>query len=331
MITHPKSDLPAPPHRPFCRRITFPLVPLLVGALLLACERQEPSGPRCWISISNATAHIGDRVQVTLHVVHPTSQYPVFPQPAFTSDVEVVSVTRSSRALGRSWTHTQNTYTLVPFQLGALPLFTGAMVRLDGPGTNYTLTLTGTVVRVVSLLPGTNQVSFRPIKGRYVPPRRHPWWLMVLSLLLAVVLLSAAAWLRRRVRHRPSPGSSPPPPPHETALAELEALRQSPLLTSPDADPFYVALSRVIRQYIEERFAIRAPELTTDEFVTQAAHAPEMRVEHRRLLEAFLREADMVKFARYELDPEARRRALEAAIRFVKETSSPPPPQEAAT
>ena len=60
---------------------------------------------------------------------------------------------------------------------------------------------------------------------------------------------------------------------------------------------FYTRLSDIVRQYIERRFMIMAPERTTKEFLREAARRGELTIGHKELLAGFLRAADMVKFA----------------------------------
>ena len=53
----------------------------------------------------------------------------------------------------------------------------------------------------------------------------------------------------------------------------------------------------IIRRYLEDRFELRAPELTTEEFLTVAGTPVLLSHEHQKLLRDFLRQADLVKFA----------------------------------
>jgi len=54
-----------------------------------------------------------------------------------------------------------------------------------------------------------------------------------------------------------------------------------------------------VRRYLEDRFRLRAPEMTTEEFLQAAQQNPQLPREHRSSLGRFLTEADMVKFARH--------------------------------
>lgn len=115
------------------------------------------------------------------------------------------------------------------------------------------------------------------------------------------VLGALVALLVRRVRlmvkiHRMSP--------IERALWELGALLKKGLPGRGLYKDFYVELTMVVRRYIERRHDVRAPNLTTEEFLraaqANAAFSPEAIVE----LKTFLESADMVKFAGVEATPE---------------------------
>ncbi|MHC5184367.1 MAG: hypothetical protein ACYSPI_08845, partial [Planctomycetota bacterium] len=67
---------------------------------------------------------------------------------------------------------------------------------------------------------------------------------------------------------------------------------------------FYEKLSTCLRHYIENRFQLRAPEQTTEEFLEQLKTSDALRLEHKQQLQKFLEHSDLVKFARYEPNPE---------------------------
>jgi hypothetical protein len=99
------------------------------------------------------------------------------------------------------------------------------------------------------------------------------------------------------------------------AIRELRRLREE----NPPVEEFYTRLSDiVVRQYLEGQMGLRAPERTTEEFLYEVSrdHSP-FRGTPEDLLGAFLQEADLVKFARFQPGAEDRKRALDAAEKFV--------------
>ncbi|UCG34304.1 MAG: hypothetical protein JSU68_06630 [Phycisphaerales bacterium] len=130
-------------------------------------------------------------------------------------------------------------------------------------------------------------------------PEQHafPWRPVVAALVALLVLLGGGYWLLRWLRDRPAPVVTIPA--HRWALAELERLAASDLIAKGDVHEYYFQLSAILRGYLERRFGIMAPEMTTEEFVDFMRSDHTLSAEHRASLGPFLESCDLVKFARY--------------------------------
>ncbi len=120
-----------------------------------------------------------------------------------------------------------------------------------------------------------------------------PLWPYVVAVVLLVALgspFALRAWLALRARARRRSAS-------DVARTAFEALLARGLPGPEEVDAFYVELSSIVRRYVEDRFGLRSPELTTEEFLDVMTSAPDLTGEHRGLLQAFLIQADLVKFA----------------------------------
>jgi hypothetical protein len=191
----------------------------------------------------------------------------------------------------------------------------GALERVDAPDA---------LVIVESLLAvkdGAEPTEVRDIKGPVAVPRdyRPLWWAAAALVLLAALVFAAYGLLNRRRQA----AVIPPRPAHEAALEALTRLRAARLLESGRHEEYYVRLSAIVRTYLESRFQLRAPEMTTEEFLQAAQRSPQLLAEHRVSLARFLGEADLVKFARYLPSPEDAERAYSAARQFVEATAAP--------
>ena len=107
---------------------------------------------------------------------------------------------------------------------------------------------------------------------------------------------------------------------YDDAIAALAGLQKRGAPGAEDADRWFVELSAIVRTYLEHRYNIRAPELTTEEFLLVAVHAKEITNQHRAQLTAFLERCDRVKFAGYRPDPTESIATLDAARAFVEDT-----------
>lgn len=154
--------------------------------------------------------------------------------------------------------------------------------------------------------------DIRSLKPLIAPPTPWYWWL--LGALALAALIAAIVWFLRRGPAKPAP---PPPPPHLRARHRLNAALDR--LHDPRA--FCIAVSDALRIYLEERFHLRAPERTTEEFLIELQTSPTLTAGQKRTLADFLGNCDLVKFARHE-PTEADLRGLHGnALRLVEETA----------
>ncbi len=172
--------------------------------------------------------------------------------------------------------------------------------------------------QVASVLPEDATADLKPPLGKLdliQAPTTSRWpWFVALGLVALVALpfiARAIAAARRRRRRRSA---------YEVATSRLRKLLRAPRRSGQEIDRFYVGLSYIIRQYIEDRFEMRAPELTTEEFLSSIGQSPDFSAEHQGLLREFLKQADLVKFARAEPSSDETERAIEKAQQFLEET-----------
>lgn len=168
--------------------------------------------------------------------------------------------------------------------------------------------------------------------GDIAPPLAKPLspWLWVGGGLAALLLLGLGLylWRRRRLRVVPLP---PPLPPHLIAYQALDRLLATDLLTSGQLKAFFEVLADILRHYIEQRFGLRAPEQTTEEFLAELGRVgdgplvrfgapPLVAHSHQLLLRDFLSHCDLVKFARHTPTRAEAEERVAICRRFVRET-----------
>ena len=108
--------------------------------------------------------------------------------------------------------------------------------------------------------------------------------------------------------------------PWERALRELDALQEKQLIENGYLKEYYSLLSGIIRTYLEKRFLISAPEMTTEEFLQFAQRSSELTSDQRLKLHEFLQSCDLVKFARFKPGVDETHKAHENACAFIQET-----------
>jgi hypothetical protein len=158
--------------------------------------------------------------------------------------------------------------------------------------------------------------------GMEVDPRKDlpplSWKLVgwIAGALACAAILSAGVWwlarfVARRIReHRMSP--------IERAWVELDRLLKKGLPGRGRYKDFYVELTMVVRRYVQRKYGIRAPHLTTEEFLGELAGSRFGECSNAEGLRAFLESADMVKFAGVQATPEMADGATESARGYLK-------------
>ncbi len=85
---------------------------------------------------------------------------------------------------------------------------------------------------------------------------------------------------------------------------------------------FFVLVSDIIRAYIEEIYQLPATESTTKEFLIKLQNSNSLNEEVKKILSNFLKEADMVKFAKQPATEEHIRETLNSIKDLVSVTSA---------
>ena len=155
--------------------------------------------------------------------------------------------------------------------------------------------------------------DIRGLKPLIAPPFPWEWWLLA----GALVLIGAGVAAYLLLKKRPTPTLLPPLPPHVRARQRLNAALD--LLHDPRE--FCIVVSDTLRLYLEERFHLRAPERTTEEFLSELQSSPALAAGQKSALAGFLESCDLVKFARHEPTEENLRDLHSAALRLVEETT----------
>jgi hypothetical protein len=138
-------------------------------------------------------------------------------------------------------------------------------------------------------------------------------WLVVSAAVVGLAGMSAAAWkLLRRQRSKFA---------YEIALERLENTR--PLMREFHAEPFCLAVSDVVREFIEEVLPVRAMHRTTNEFLHDVSLSDLQLAPHREALANFLQHCDLAKFARWSLSIPQMEAMLSSAKDFVIDLGKP--------
>lgn len=138
--------------------------------------------------------------------------------------------------------------------------------------------------------------TLRDIKG----PLSLSNHINILLLLMILLLLAALVFLFKFLfRRKEASVIVPQKPAHEIAYEQLEKLKTKDLIRQGKIKEYYSEVSDIIRHYLENRFLLKAPEMTTEEFLFYVRDYSQLISGHKTLLKEFLLACDLVKFAKY--------------------------------
>ena len=160
-----------------------------------------------------------------------------------------------------------------------------------------------------------------PIKPiRNVPITLREIVMMVGTLLaIAALIFTLIWWLRRRNQPEPEPIPEYVPPAHVTALAKLNVLEKAKLWQLGETKAYYTQLTYIFREYLENRYGVKALESTTDEilgWLKSEKFSKELTEKLRNTLQA----SDLVKFAKSKPGVDIHQGALDTAYEFIDAT-----------
>ena len=180
-------------------------------------------------------------------------------------------------------------------------------------------------ISVKSLLPNEGaEVELKDIRGPFTLPPDSGRLVILAILFLLLIAGSAAAFFYWRKIFRSKVEQKIRLEPHDIAFAELEKLLAQGLLAEGEVKLFHLRISNIMRRYIENRFGVRAPEQTTEEFLTAVSnirlHERSILGSNRTLLADFLRHCDLVKFARHEPTTAECEKTVSLCREFIEKT-----------
>ncbi len=319
-------------------------IALLCGALLLtlaACQRNEPAeltglrdiverGPlKLTTRVAPQSPLVGDEITIELTVHTPEDYSITFPDADAFGDLQVKPQDPADPHFAADGLIWRRTYALIPLLSGTLeipPLAVTYQQKPAGapqPVPAQELVSSPLELEVASTLTDSDTPTDpRDITGTVTlnrPPLSPRAWVI----LIAATLIGAALFvlLIRWILHRQA--QPPPPiPPEVSALQALADLEKQDHFARDEFREFYYGLTSIVREYVERKFKIAAPEMTTDEFLRRLTRDHTALPYETDRLGAFLEACDLVKYAASRPRSEDGQAALATARAFVQTTAA---------
>jgi hypothetical protein len=153
-----------------------------------------------------------------------------------------------------------------------------------------------------------------------ITPREAYDWVPMAAIALGVTLVVVFI-LWRLFRAKKLPFQHPPVPPEIAARERLAKIRH--LIAEGKHEQFVIEVSSILRDYIEGRFGLKAPTLSSEEFLYEAEQSALLDAQWRETLSTFLTQCDRVKFALAHLQPPRMEELYTTAETFINSTTTP--------
>ena len=228
--------------------------------------------------------------------------------------------TRQARRRDPQLRSIRGSIVVAPFEEGTYRLPDIPVLRRQAGGQVDTLLFEALEMEVKTMPVDTATFVIHDIKGQLGYPLTFkellPW---IGGVLLLAALVALAVWLVRR-RRAAAEGLKPKDPAYIVALRELDKWRGDKFWAPDKQKTFYSGITDTLKTYIEDRFGIDAPEMTTAELFAALKEAEDLPEELREQTRELFECADFVKFAKHVASEEENARALPTAVRFVTST-----------
>ena len=266
--------------------------------------------------LSEESFQVGDVITLTMTAHHAPGSIVQFPDLGSRKEIIVRGRATETSVPAEGVLETEEIIRLTSLRPGNWLITTNEVVCTFSDGAQKSQALPPLMLKVESSLTAENAGKLSDIKGPFRHPLRLPRVLWVSILIILIALL--AGFIALRFIKNPQALLAPEPviPPHIRARNALAALRNKEWVP----EPFFVDLSLILRTYLEDRFYLNAPELTTEELAGKLQADPQLNTENRQTLQQFFTQADLVKFARAGAEQDVMRTAFTMVEQFIEQT-----------
>jgi len=267
---------------------------------------------------------IGDHVTLTLILNSQLTNQVLWPEIGDTISAEVEVLYRTDpdtlRRRGDGTLEIERVYTITSFDSGffVIPPF-----RFVDAGDSSSMAETEAILIEVRTMELDTAQAFKDIKNPYSVPYTWDEFIPEMIVIAGILVFLLLAYLFYRYwNNRPKKeiveevfvGD-----PYEIAMEGLQLLDEKKLWQQDKIKEYYTELTGIIRTYIENRYAIIAMEMTTDEIMESLTYTQAASADREKLGQLLLM-ADMVKFAKSNPLASEHQMNMSRASGFVRDT-----------
>ncbi|WP_406600936.1 BatD family protein [Mangrovimonas aestuarii] len=314
-------------HKPFTSPNVLPLVVFCLFSSLSLFAQEVKS------SIDSTSVKIGQQITYRVEVETDSTDYVVFPEGQTFMPLEMIESFKIDTTKQDARYKLIKRYGLTQFDSG-----------------HYTIPRQKITIGSKELFTDPVKVEIREVaidttkQGLYdvkpmiaVDKPMGNWWkYLLIALLVFSVIGGLLYWFLWRKKPLTEEEEIALLPPYDRAKLALKKLDESGYLERSELKNYYSELTLAIRTYLDEKVYDHALESTTEELIgrlnlLREGHKIELSTETIRNLEAILKRADLVKFAKSEVDLELAKldkETIDSEIDHVREVLPEPTEEE---
>jgi LPXTG-motif cell wall-anchored protein len=291
------------------------VVALLFISGLSATGGENPPGVRVATRVDADSVTVGERLRVVHRVTYPDSLAMLPPEAFDPGTCRLLSVEWIDEA-GDGYLVKEARLEVLTTDLEAAFMPAGKVGFVAPAGDTLTAVVPSVDVPVRHLVSEGREPN--PLKPQWEAPRSYTWLLLAAA---AIALAALAVWLLRKRKRKEAPEPVRPElPPDFVALKRLDEIERLGLVEKGEIKKHYTLVVDTLRTYVEKRFGVLAMDETTDEILSDLMRS-RVIVDG---LEPVLREADLVKFAKFQPEPPVACGLVESVREIVARTAPRP-------
>lgn len=273
------------------KRFIFLLLVIFVG-----CQTDDITTTlNIQTDIDTTIARIGDVLNLNIISQNADSRIVVFPDIQETESMEI----RDKKIITKWKKPYQVNFQIVFWDTGSFQIPPYHVEFLKADSARDVIIETDPIdIKIISMLTGAEDTNLRPIKDPVAIKNPINWYRWILAVILFLLLLALLILWRRRIKKVPLKKIevSEYQSAKDIAIARLNDLEK---LIRNKNKIFYSQSSFIIRELIENKYYIRALEMTTGE-ISKFEYSNDLQKNTFKTVIDLLNRADLAKFAKYE-------------------------------
>nr|MBS0038005.1 hypothetical protein [Saprospiraceae bacterium] len=175
---------------------------------------------------------------------------------------------------------------------------------------------------IAMVIPEDFHPELLPIKTIITEPDGMNWWIFSLVVLVIIgALIAYGLYIRKKKQELSGEGESSFIDPDEYALRQLRDLEKRNLIAAGEMDLHYTRLSYIFRNWIEDKFGIKAREMTGTELSSQLGSIG-LSEEQAGEYAAIIATIEGIKYAKGTPDPNFHQRAFNSIKTVIEKAKN---------